>query len=204
MRVTGKKSASVSEMLRDLGDAGHAEGFEKYQNERRVVTSLRLMRCVSGLSQAELAERMGCGQSKISKVESSTDADLSLGDMIAFASSLGQSVRFEFFKGTSTAAERLRFHAICLVHEAETLVKLAGEERTIGDGVESFALRMLQNMIVQMFDVIDQLPHRAARKAPPVIVDAQGDRGERLPLDQPLPARRATVRKATKKQPTGA
>ncbi len=107
MKVTGKSYASVSEIVRDTSDAETADHFDKYQSDRRVMNCLVVMRCAKGVSQVDLAARMGCGQSKVSKMESSADFDLSFGDIVKYASALGQSVRIAISRRRSKSAEHV-------------------------------------------------------------------------------------------------
>lgn len=57
----------------------------------RVIDRLVLERTRTGLTQAVLARRMGCTQSRISKLEDSTDANLTLGEINAYCAALGVS-----------------------------------------------------------------------------------------------------------------
>jgi len=83
MRVVGKKYASVSALVRDTAEAEVANKFDKYQADRRLINCLTVIRCANEVTQVELAKRMDCAQSKVSKMESSTDADLNFGDIIS-------------------------------------------------------------------------------------------------------------------------
>ena len=111
MRVVGKKYASVSELVRDTSDSEIADEFDQYQADRKLVNCLTVMRCAHhGVSQMELAERMGCNQSKVSKMETSADVDLNFGDVISYARSLKQSIRMTFSPERNNRADHIRFH----------------------------------------------------------------------------------------------
>ena len=64
MKVVGKKYASVSELVRDISDTEVADDFDKYQGDRRLVNCLTIIRCSNEVSQAELANRMGCASQR--------------------------------------------------------------------------------------------------------------------------------------------
>lgn len=84
--IPNKFHRSVSEMARDLlsGDPDFVAEFETRLSKRQLVKSLSIIRARAKLSQQELASRMGCSQSKISKIESGIDADLRFGDIEAY------------------------------------------------------------------------------------------------------------------------
>ena len=65
------------------------------------------MRTVRGMSQVELGEKMGCTQSKVSKLESSVDADLSLGDLTLYAAALGVSLSVKFAAAEEAATQEI-------------------------------------------------------------------------------------------------
>ena len=194
MKVTGRSYASVSDVVRDMSDAETADNFDKYQSERRLVNGLVVVRCAKDVSQAELAAKMGCGQSKVSKMESSADFDLSFGDIVKYASALKQSVHIAFSPVRTKGSDHIRFHLACIKHELDCLVEVAGNDKEIGEGVESFAIETMQRMLSVIEDSIDKLPHRS-RASEPVTLEVEGDRGQRLPLDSPTRTRRRSTRR---------
>ena len=192
MKVTGKKYASVSEMVRDTSDPEFADEFDAYQAERRMVNCLTVVRCTNGMSQTELAGRMGCGQSKVSKMESSVDADLNFGDMIAYALALKQTVHIAFSPERRSGADHIRFHIACIKQELDRLVKVAGDDKAIGDGVEAFAIEQVLSMLAMVETSLDRLPHRVDQGGAALSVEVEGDRGRRLSTDGPKRARRTS------------
>jgi transcriptional regulator with XRE-family HTH domain len=81
--------ASVVQMVRETTDAPFADAFEARLRNRRIVKDLMVMRAGRGLTQGDIASKMGCSQSRVSKVESSSDFDLTLGDLVRYASAVG-------------------------------------------------------------------------------------------------------------------
>ena len=55
----------------------------------QVIDRLVIERNKVGLTQAGLAKRMGCTQSRISKLEDSVDAELTLGEIDTYCAALG-------------------------------------------------------------------------------------------------------------------
>ena len=71
------------------GDERFVEDLAAHVEAGRLVRGLFAARCAAGLSQADVAERMGCTQSRVSKLEAAADDDLSLGDLRSYAKALG-------------------------------------------------------------------------------------------------------------------
>ncbi|HEV3386319.1 MAG TPA: helix-turn-helix transcriptional regulator [Gemmata sp.] len=86
---------SVTKMVRDLlpDDPDFVKEFESRIIGRELVKALTIVRCKAGITQQQLAEKMGCGQSKLSKLESGFDADLRFGDVLAYLKAIGFSLK---------------------------------------------------------------------------------------------------------------
>src|ERR1700726_538855 len=83
----------VVAMVQDLLGESFAEELRDGIARRRLVKRLFVLRSAQGLSQSDIAEKMGCTQSRISKLESGSDADLRLGDLQTYADALGFETR---------------------------------------------------------------------------------------------------------------
>jgi hypothetical protein len=187
----GKKYASVSELVRDTAEAEVADEFDRYQADRRLVNCLTVMRCVSEVSQTALAERMKCAQSKVSKMESSFDADLSFGDIINYALALEQAVCITFTPARRSVANHIRFHIECIKHELDRLVRMAADNESIGQGIEAYAIEMVQKMVRLVEESLDGLPYSVHQSNAEVSIEVEGEHGQRLPLDGPKRAPRS-------------
>jgi transcriptional regulator with XRE-family HTH domain len=190
MRVVGGPYDSVAALVRDTGDAAFADHFETYQSDRVLVNGLTVLRCVKGLTQAELAKRMDCGQSKVSKMETSVDSDLSFGDIIAFSHALDREVQLTLTPSHANGADHIRYYTACIKRELDQLVELAGDDKSISEGVEALAIKTITRMVGAIEDSISALPHRATESRSRVCVDVEGEQGERLPLDHPKRVRK--------------
>jgi predicted XRE-type DNA-binding protein len=94
--MTGKTYHSVAELIRDISDSEFADAFEARLAERRIIKQLMVQRAAKGLSQKDLAERMHCTQSRISKLESSTDGELSIAEVRLYAAAVGLELSVAF------------------------------------------------------------------------------------------------------------
>jgi DNA-binding Xre family transcriptional regulator len=88
-----KRYSSVVEMARELTeDDAFADDLAQRLDRKRVVRTLLALRAAKNLSQKDIADRMGCTRGRISKLESSIDDDLRLGDLEAYTKALGLNV----------------------------------------------------------------------------------------------------------------
>ena len=100
-----KTYRSIVEMVRDTADdPSLVSDLERHIFERRLVSQLFVSRCVQGLSQKDVAEKMGCTQGRISKLEASRDEDLRLGDIQGYAQALGLTTILGLEDGPSAVA----------------------------------------------------------------------------------------------------
>jgi hypothetical protein len=91
----GRTYRSVDEMLRGHGYRRVAEAVRQLSNKTRLIDQLILARVAAGLTQAQMAAKFRCSQSRISKIEDSQDADLSLGDIQAYARIVGLKLQLD-------------------------------------------------------------------------------------------------------------
>ena len=68
----GKKYKSVSDVVKNLSDDKSCHGnFENQVFDKMLSKTLFTMRCSKGITQEEMAEKMDCTQSRVSKLEHS-------------------------------------------------------------------------------------------------------------------------------------
>ncbi|MCY3767200.1 MAG: helix-turn-helix transcriptional regulator [Gemmatimonadetes bacterium] len=104
------RESSVSEMV---SGAAQIEALDEEVEGRAgdydVSRALSDLRCSQKLTQEELAERAGCTQSKISRIENSSNDRLKLDDLTMYARAFNMQVSIDFTRESSSAdaTERL-------------------------------------------------------------------------------------------------
>ena len=86
---------NVDEMLRGHGYRRVAEAVRQLSAKTKLIDQLIVARVAAGLTQAQMAAKLRCSQSRISKIEDSQDADLSLGDIQAYARIVGLKLKLD-------------------------------------------------------------------------------------------------------------
>jgi hypothetical protein len=86
---------SVDEMLRGHGYRRVAEAVRQLSVKTKLIDQLIVARVAAGLTQSQMAAKLRCSQSRISKIEDSHDVDLSLGDIQAYARIVGLKLQLD-------------------------------------------------------------------------------------------------------------
>ena len=130
---------SVEEMVRGVSeDPAFAAEFENLLSSRTIIKKLASLRAAPGMSQAQIAEGMGCTQSRISKLESSLDNEMRLGDLRCYAEVLGSRIHLSLIPADATVVDRVKFHAVCIRRLLDDLVRLAGMDPKFANSVACF------------------------------------------------------------------
>lgn len=165
-----KTYGSVSDMVRDVADdPAFADDFDKHVAERQLVSRLFALRCAKGLSQKDVAVKMGCTQGRISKLEASRDEDLKLGDIRAYAQALGLTTVLGL-EGGPTAAARVKFHHACVRKEVHALAKLAVTNDSVAEAIAKFFDAAAFNFLTTLEEATKQLPPEVRQHGVSVVV----------------------------------
>jgi len=93
--LSGRTYRNVDEMLRGHGYRRVADAVRQLSAKTKLIDQLIIARVAAGLTQAQLAAKLRCSQSRISKIEDSEDADLSLGDIQAYGRIVGLKLKWD-------------------------------------------------------------------------------------------------------------
>ena len=86
---------NVDEMLRGHGYRRVADAVRQLSAKTKLIDQLIVARVAAGLTQAQRAAKRRCSQRRIAKIEDSQDADLSLGDIQAYARIVGLKLKLD-------------------------------------------------------------------------------------------------------------
>ena len=96
-----------------------------------------------GLSQRDVAKRMGVSASKICRIEDSYDRDLAYADIMAYASALGVEPQLAFENPNAPLAERSEGLVYRIADLLQKLKKLVPESGLRQDAIDDFSGRVL-------------------------------------------------------------
>ena len=185
-----KSYSSVEEMVRDaLSDNPEfVAAFEQRLRDRQLVNSLAVIRAVAGMSQAELAAKLGCSQSKVSKLESGTDAGVTFGELAAILDATGHRAKVLLLPAGGLV-EEVKSHAHAIKQLLDELVALAGTDGVMVSAAAQFMDEAASNLL--------SFVKKAARNLPPTaegvratVEIAAPEPGDRTPTPRPGRAKR--------------
>jgi transcriptional regulator with XRE-family HTH domain len=190
-------------MVRDLaGDTAFADDVAKGVRQRGVIDYLMAQRVVANLSQKDVAQRMGCTQSRVSKLESGTDDDLRGADLEAYAAALGLDVAVVFAKKGMTIADRVKYHVIAVRRLLHHIADLSADDKVMANEANKFFVEVLYNAVRSVGDAARNLT--SAQKSgllpaipcefPPVFSaeDDEDDSGDCAEHEAPRPRNRSS------------
>jgi transcriptional regulator with XRE-family HTH domain len=169
-----KEYKNVAEMIADVSaDAAFARETQEHIDKRFIVHRLYGSRSAKGVSQQEMAERLNCSQSRISKLENSEDEDLRLGDLKRYLDAIGMNLTVFISKKQWRSVEQIKFHAFRIRHILEHLTKLAKDDPEIAKGVQHCHVETLYNLVMLVMDSAQGLPDFP--QVLPPLIEADGD-----------------------------
>lgn len=156
-----------------LGESELARELQQMQDRRLLMPKLAAIRAAKGLSQSDIARKMGCTQGKVSKLEHSDDDNVSLGDLKSYLGAMELSPRVIIAPTSWAATAQVKFYASRIRECFTKLVKLSERDPKIHRGISNFHVEALGNFMALIAESAQNLP-----KLPidtPVVVDAEHD-----------------------------
>lgn len=159
-----KRYDSIRDMVRDVSDSSFASEFEEAARKRQIITRLMALRSARGMTQQDVAEKMDCTQSRVSKLEAGNDLDLRLGDFANYANSLKLDIELHLVKHGERSMDRIKRHAFAIQRELTRMTELAHKDKDIADGVCDAHLETLVNLVRIIVDSAKKLPESSAER----------------------------------------
>lgn len=134
----------------------------------RFVDALEGARRKAGLSEAEVARRMGVSRSKVCRMTATYDDNLTWGDIRAYAEAVGLSISVLFDRDgdTATKIKHCVFEIGRMLGHLVELAKQSKEDPAIIAGIDRFHREVLLNMLVRVDASYRDLPRLQTDDAP--------------------------------------
>lgn len=168
----GKSYANVYDLLRgEYPDHPEfAESFLETYKREQIAFTLFMMRTKLGITQDELAKRMGVSQSKIAKLEDRGD-NVKFNDVIAYARALDHNVSLQLSQEELKLSSMLRWHFDAIAGIMAKMQDLAKDSPNISaDVFQRFAEesnRMFNAVYPKCVSLLDEAEkQKAAFKTP--------------------------------------
>ena len=143
-----KKFNRVADVLKsmDLPEEQKEEQIA-YINARRLSLLLTVMRSQQGMNQQQAADKCGCTQSRISKIEYKEDRKLTIGELLDYSDALELDLSVMFLPKKMKIVDRVKLHAFQIEQLLQRLVKLSKGDKQMEKAVKAFHSECLANML---------------------------------------------------------
>lgn len=156
---TGKQYSNVKDLVNATAkNAEFKRNFEEEFNARKLVRMLSSARAARGITQTELARKLGYGQPRISKIENSRDDSLRVRDIVDYAKALEINIAFNVNGGKRNAADEIKFHAFEMKRKLEELAELADGDAQLIRGISHFFGEAFFNVTNMIVEAAEKLP----------------------------------------------
>ena len=157
-KPTGRSYATVEALLRGEGVPEEVQAkVNELGSETRLVHQLSLLRHKAGITQEEMAKRLGVTQSAISKLESGLDEDLRLGDIREYSRASGARLAIVFGKRL-THVEAVKLHAEGIRKHLSALAELAHGDQELDRAIQGFFGEAFFNILHILSKCSNELP----------------------------------------------
>jgi transcriptional regulator with XRE-family HTH domain len=125
------------------------------------------------MTQADVAEKMTCTQSAVSKLEHAADAGLTLQDIASYLNATGGRLNLGIGKQPNRV-ERIKELAICLKSELESLADLSSgsDDPSIRQSINGFFGEAWFNLFKILCDATSRLPMEPEEYSPVKLLGA--------------------------------
>jgi transcriptional regulator with XRE-family HTH domain len=167
------------------GDPGAEQRVEALVQQGQLAMLMADARVSKGISQRQLAKKMGCSASKVCKVESAQDADLRVGDIVRYLSALGLETTVGFEDKSLPAAVQIKRSVFLIKDKLDALADLAKQvdDETVVKGIHTFYVEVLFNFLAKFED-----SHKRLCSAVPVPAEMNLDSKARKPTNRAVAA----------------
>src|SRR3989338_7288123 len=103
---------NVKEMVKYVSvDTSFNNLLSKEIDEKRIAKFLFYLRCKNNLTQKQMAEKIGCTQSKISKIESAYNTELSVQDLLDYGKAMNLKLELGYRQPSLKIVDMIKYHA---------------------------------------------------------------------------------------------
>ena len=186
-----KKFNSVLEMVREMSeDKSLAADFEKRIAAKTLVKKLFTLRQIKGLSQQEMAKKLGWSQSRVSKLESAEDSDLRFGDIIAWLAVLDLELGIIISPREASAVSKVKHHAFAIKRVTDQLADMAAGDNAITKGVAQFFGEAAFNLVSMLQQSAKKLPLSADESPFQIEIEVVGEETDTSTEREPITKKR--------------
>lgn len=156
---------NVQEFVRDMFPKGEAKKVEKFISERSLANFLCFLRNKSGLTEQELAKKIGVSTGEVERLESAPDAEISICDLAKFSMGLGLNLQINVGKMQKlNLAEKIDYHLRAVIELSKKLSALCKEDQMMLRGAAEVLLGGTTSLVNETKTIVEKLKFTEAEK----------------------------------------
>ncbi len=153
-----KTYRNVEEMVKGLSEDKEFKESVLYEiKNKRLSKYLFSLRCEQNLTQAQLAKKINCSQSRISKIENSLDEDITIKDLLEYGNALDLQLEIGYRRRNIKTVELIKHHFLKIEEYLNKLANLAGKDKALIEGVKQFHAEAAFNMVAMILESASSL-----------------------------------------------
>jgi transcriptional regulator with XRE-family HTH domain len=138
---------NVKEMIKGLSEDDKFKENALNEIENKTIAKfLFTLRCKHNLTQKQLADKIGCTQSRISKIEGAYNNEITIKDLSDYGEALNLQLEIGYRNKDMKIVDLIKYHAFKIKGYLEKLVDITGEDETLAKGVLGFHFETLWNV----------------------------------------------------------
>lgn len=142
-----KDFKNIKEMIKGLSEDDKFKESALNEIENKTIAKfLFTLRCKNNLTQKQLADKIGCTQSRISKIESAYDSEITVKDLSDYGDALNLQLEIGYRNKDLKIIDLVKYHAFEIKGYLEKLVDIVGGDEALAKGVLEFHLEALWNL----------------------------------------------------------
>lgn len=143
----GKQFKNVPELIKNLSSDNNFIDSVLHEIKNKSISKfLFFLRCEHKLTQGDLAKKIGCSQSRISKIESSYDKEVTVQDLLDYGNALGLELELGYRPRNVRIIDMIKFHAFKIKDYLQRLVDMAKDDEQFQLGVLNTHVEALYNL----------------------------------------------------------
>ena len=134
-------------MVHDISpEASFSTALSKEIDEKRIAKFLFYLRCKNNLTQKRMAEKIGCTQSKISKIESAYNKELSVQDLLDYGKAMNIELELGYRHPSVKIVDMIKYHAFKIKNLFDQLTALAKDDKELNVAIAKFHVEAFCNI----------------------------------------------------------
>jgi len=188
----GKRYDSVSSLIKDLSKNEKVKESAIREIKRTALAKfLFFLRCEHKLTQKEIAKKIGCSQSRISKIESSCDRDITIQDLLDYGKALDLQLELGYRNKNVKIADLVKYHMFRIKDYLSKLADMAKGDEAIAKGVIKFvesAMGVFNEAVMENMLKLDFAKKKTVRESK-----------EAIHISTPIQDKKGLIESGTKK-----